>query len=104
MQAVNLAQDEVVAIPVDRIKSGVVALATIAATNATAVFVLEVELFPGVFTAVGVFNAQTQVAADNITGPSKYAWADVPGAQSARIRRTDATGGNGSVGGSFALA
>jgi hypothetical protein len=104
MLAVNLAQNETLPIPVDKTRSGVAVIGTPAVTSATAVFVLEIELFTGLWNSVGVFDAVAQAKADNVTGPSKYAWADIPGAQSARIRRTDATGGNGSVGGDFFLS
>ena len=106
MKAVNLAQDKTIELPVDRIKSGVAVLATPGTTAGTAVFVLEVLLFAdlGTWNSVGVFDAVAQAKADNITGANQYAWADVPAAQKIRVRRTDATGGDGSVGLDFYLA
>lgn len=98
MKAVNLAQDETIVLTIDRSRSGVASIATPAATAGTATFVLEIELFTDEWNSVGVFNAVTQLAADNITGPGQYAWADVPAAQRVRVRRSDATGGDGSVG------
>lgn len=104
MKAVNLAQNATIVMPVDKTRSGVAIVATPATTAAGAVFVVEVELFSGAWNSVGVFNAVTQLKVDNITGPSQYAWTDVPGAQQIRVRRTDATGGDGSVGLDFFLS
>lgn len=44
---------------------------------------------------VGLYDAIANASVaggTGITGASKYAWADVPGADRVRIRRTDATG------------
>lgn len=104
MKAVNLAQNETIVLPVDRIRSGVAVIATPANTIATAVFVVEVEMFPGAWNSVGVFDAVAQAKVASITGPNQYAWTDVPGAQRIQVRRTDATGGDGSVGLDFLIS
>lgn len=104
MLAVNLAQNEDITLPVDRVRSGVAIVATPAGTAAGAIFVIEVELFAGLWNAVGLFDAVLQAKADNITGPNQYGWTDVPGAQRIRVRRTDATGGSGLVGLDFFLS
>lgn len=104
MKAVNLAQDGTIILPIDKLRSGVAVVGTPASTSATAVFVIEIELFSGVWNSVGLFNGVTQAKADNITGPGQYGWTDVPGAQRIQVRRTDATGGDGSVGLDFFLS
>jgi len=48
--------------------------------------------------AVAVWNALTHAYAVSITGPDQYAWADVPGAESVFVVRTDGTGGVGTGG------
>jgi len=100
----NLAQDETITLTCSRARSIVASMATAAATSATAVFVIEVEGISGEFISIGLFNAKTQLAADNLTGASQYGRADVPGVMKVRCRRTDATGGNGTVAFSIAEA
>ena len=78
--------------------SPVVAICTSSDTVAGAVVVVEVELIPDQWIAIGIFNAITQTKVDNITGPSQYGWTDTPTAQRARGRRTDAAGGTCKVG------
>lgn len=104
MKAVSLAQNETIVLPVDKTRSGVAIVGTPAGTSATAVFVIEIELFSGVWNPVGLFDGVAQAKADNITGPNGYGWTDVPGAQRIQVRRTDATGGDGSVGLDFFLS
>jgi len=104
MKAVNLVQNGTIVLPIDRSRSGVAVVGTPAGTAAGAVFVIEIELFPDAWNTVGLFNGVTQAKADNVTGPGQYGWADVPGAQRIRVRRTDGTGGDGSVGLDFFLS
>ncbi len=101
----NLIQDGTIVLTIpDRSRNAVAAIATIAATSATGVFVIEVETIDDEWISIGLFNAKTQLAADNLTGASQYGWADIPGVRKVRTRRTDATGGNGSVGLSVSFA
>ena len=93
----NLAQNEYIELSCTRGRSVVAAMATAAATSATAVFVIQVEGPSGEFISIGLFNGITQLAADNLTGASQYGWADIPGALKVRFTRTDATGGDGTV-------
>lgn len=101
MQAQALAAQNATTQPIKIIgtpTSGVVAICTSADTLATAVVVVEVELISGEWITIGLFDAKTQTKADNLTGPSQYGWTDVPTAQRARARRTDATSGVCNVG------
>lgn len=75
--------------------SQVISIATSAGTAANAVFVIDIEMVEGEWIRIGLFNAITQLAADNLTGAAQYGWADIPGAKRARIRRSDANGGVG---------
>jgi len=104
MKAVNLAQNETIVLPIDKTRSGVAVVGTPDTTDAAAVFVIEIELFTGKWNPVGLFNGVTQAKADNVTGPNQYGWTDVPGAQRIQVRRTDAAGGDGSVGLDFFLS
>ena len=94
----NLLQGEFIEAKVPQDGDYLASIATPAATNTTAVFELRAEFFTDEFVAIGLFDGILQAAAANITGASKFAWADVPGAQRVRVYRTDATGGDGSVG------
>jgi len=99
MKAVSLAQNGVVGpikVPQDRVQ--IAAIATPSTTLAGATFVLQAEFFTGVFQTSGVFDGVLNVPAVQITGPNQYAWADVSGAQQVQVKRTDAGGGDGSVG------
>jgi len=99
MPSMNLANqnDTLEVAPLSQRGSAVVVIATGPNVSATAVFVVEVQVINGQYIAIGVFNAITQAKADNVTGPNQYAWTDAPGAYSARVRRTDNTGGDGTV-------
>jgi len=99
MQATNLAQNGILGpfkVPQDRTQ--IAAIATPSTAAAGAVFVLQAEFFPDEWTTIGVFDGVLNVPAVQITGPSQYAWADVSGAQRVQVKRTDGTGGDGSVG------
>src|SRR5678810_1048497 len=100
----DLAQNETIALTCSRARSIVASMATSSTTSATAVFVIEVEGPSDEWISIGLFNAITQLAADNLTGASQYGWADVPGVMKVRCRRTDATGGVGLVAFSIAEA
>lgn len=97
----NLIQNGYIELIPSRQRSNVVSLATSADTSATAVFVVQIEGITGEFVTIGLLNAITQLPASNLTGASQYGWTDIPGAQKVRVTRTDATGGNGTVGASL---
>lgn len=96
----NLAQNEFIEIVNPSLDSAAIAaIGTGAATDGGGVFVLQVETLSGEFVTVKVYNGVTRVdAASNITGASQYAWAEVYGVKKVRVTRTDASGGNGTVG------
>ena len=97
MPTKSLAQNGVIALPVPKQRSQVATMATGDTTDPAANFVVEIEGVTGVWTPIGIFDGVAQGPVDSITGPSQYAWTDVPGAQNARARRTDAAGGDGTV-------
>lgn len=101
MATKNLAQNESIEIDLPDDGISTVAITTPAATSATAVFALEgilddVSEYVGPITVVNQLVAPKTEAA-NVTGPSKAACANVGGFKKVRVRRTDATGGNGTV-------
>jgi len=101
MKKQSLAAQNAVTQPIVLVKeptSTVVAIATSAATVATAVVAVQVELIEGEWITVGVFDAVAQAKVASLTGASQYGWTDVPTAQRARAIRTDATGGTCEVG------
>lgn len=101
MVEANLAQNAFIQIDLAKFKNGAVALATAAATVAGAVFVLEVQGIQLEWIALKLFDTINKVDVANLTGPSKTATCEVPSYDSVRVRRTDATGGNGTVGINF---
>lgn len=99
MASKNLAQGESIEVSMAG-KSGCAMMSTAAATSATAVFVLEAKSETGDWlTPVTMKNplANPTVEQANLTGASKLGWVDILGAVAVRARRTDATGGNGTV-------
>jgi hypothetical protein len=98
MQATNLAQNEFVDQKIPGGRAQVASIATPAETAAGATFELRLELFPTEFQKIGLWDGVANAVAVSITGPNQYAWANVPGGQTARVVRTDGAGGNGSVG------
>lgn len=95
----SLAQNEYIElVSPNRVRSAVASIATKSTTNAGATFVIQVEGCSGEFISIGLFNAITQLAANNLTGASQYGWTDVPGNLKVRATRTDANGGDGTVG------
>jgi hypothetical protein len=101
MATKNLAQNENIQInlPADRVSS--IAATTDAVTAAGAVFVLEAQIDDANDWATPI-SLQNQLVAPrvdvaNLTGPSKAGSTTLGGFKRVRIRRTDATGGNGTV-------
>ena len=97
------AQNDAITIDISRLRNGAVAVTTGAGVAAGAVFVLE---FSGTNSATGakewvgpitMIDPTSNSAVTNLTGPSKSGWADCPAYSSVRVRRTDGTGGDGTV-------
>lgn len=78
-------------------RSQVASIATASTADPAANFVIETEVCSGTWAPTGIFDAVAQGPVDSITGPSQYAWTDIPGGQQVRCRRTDAAGGDGTV-------
>jgi plastocyanin domain-containing protein len=101
MATKNLAQNEVIQIdlPADRVSS--VAVTTGAAAAAGAVFVLEAQVDDASawVTPISMVNQLVAPKVDvaNLTGPAKAGCASLGGFKRCRVKRTDATGGNGEV-------
>lgn len=101
MATKNLAQNETIEIDLPDDGISTVAATTPAATIATAVFVLEGLLDDASewVTPISLINQLVAPKVDvaNLTGPSKAGCAGVGGFKKVRMRRTDATGGNGTI-------
>lgn len=101
MATKNLAQGESIEIDLPGDRQAAVAVTTPAATVATAVFVLEaiIDDASEYVTPISMVNQLVAPKVDvaNLTGPSKAGCASLGGFKKARVRRTDATGGNGTV-------
>lgn len=101
MATKNLAQDQTVDIDLPDDGISTVAATTPAGTSATAVFVLEGLLDDASewVTPITLVNQLVVPKAEvaNLTGPSKAGCASVGGFKKVRMRRTDATGGNGTI-------
>lgn len=79
-------------------RSPTVSIGTSSTCAVGAVFVIDIEKIAGEWIeAIGLFDGITQAKVNSITGPSQWAWTDVPGCINVRVRRTDATGGIGLV-------
>jgi len=98
MPTKNLAtQNDTITIKTSQQRSLVASIATKSTAAAGADFVIETEHIQGEWAPTGIFDAVAQGPVDSITGPSQWAWTDIPGAQQVRVRRTDANGGDGTV-------
>lgn len=101
MATKSLAQNENITInlPADRVSS--VAVSTNATAGAGAVFVLEAQIddVSDWQTPVSLQNQLVAPRVDvaNLTGPSKAGCTTIGGFKRVRVRRTDATGGDGTV-------
>jgi len=102
-QANLQAQNATIEIDISRFKNGAIAATTGATNVGTANFVVEVSgaNAPGGakewITPVVLTDPTTGSQISALLGASKSGWADLPGYSAVRIRRTDATGGNGYV-------
>lgn len=98
MAKVSLAQNGVIELSMGG-RAGAAIMASAASAVATAVFVIEILVDGTWFTPVTTRNplVNPTVEQANITGPSKVGWLEVFGAERVRVRRTDATGGDGTV-------
>lgn len=100
MATKDLAQGETIELELVRMpyRSPTVSIGTSISTAAGAVFVIDIMKITNEWIeAIGLFDGLTQAKVNSITGASQWAWTDCPGVQRARVRRTDATGGNGTV-------
>ena len=82
-------------VPQNKAQAAVVA--TSADTPAGAEIAIMAEVITGELIQLTLFNGVEGSSVDSITGPSQYAWTNIPGAQRVYAKRLDANGGNAHV-------
>jgi hypothetical protein len=100
MPAANLVnQNDFIQVRLSPLWNGAIAVQTAAGVNALAVFLVELS-----GNEQDVITARPRDAAAagipdiaSVNGPNKVVWLDCPGYIFARVRRSDANGGNGNV-------
>jgi hypothetical protein len=89
-------QNSTIEISLSREGSGAVAAQTSADNPATAVFILEATVNGEDWVGpILMVDPTTKSDVANLTGANKSGYADLPCYEKARLRRTDANGGNG---------